>query len=58
MANSTGSSGNGLLYFIIGAIVAGAAAFGIYYFTEGGGAKDKASLEISVSDDGIKIDGD
>ena len=56
MANATGTSGNKFLYFIVGAIVAGAVGFGIYYFTEGDGAH-KADLEISVSDDGIKVDG-
>lgn len=53
MANPR-TSGNGTLYFIVGALVAAAVAFGIYYFTEGPGGSD--SVEISVGEDGIKID--
>lgn len=56
MANTTRSSGNGLLYFFIGAAVAGVIGFGIYYFTEGGGAKNSADFEISVSENGIRVD--
>ena len=57
MANTTRSSGNGLMYFLVGAIVAGAVGFGIYYFTEGGGSSNSADFEISVSENGIKVDG-
>lgn len=46
--------GNGPLYFIVGVLVAGAAAFGIYYFTEGPGGSD--NIEISIGEDGISID--
>ena len=58
MANATRSSGNGLVYFLIGAIVAGVVGFGIYYFTEGDGAQNSADFEISVSENGIKVNGD
>lgn len=51
---STSPSSNKALYFIIGLLVAGAVGFGIYYFTEGPGGKDK--LEISIGEDGIKVD--
>ena len=56
MANTTHSSGNGLMYFLMGAVLAGAVGFGIYYFTEGGGAKNSADFEISVSENGIRVD--
>jgi hypothetical protein len=56
MANATHPSGNGILYFLIGAFVAAMIGFGIYYYTEGGGS-NKAQLEITVSDNGIKVDG-
>jgi len=46
-------SGNGTLYFIVGALVAAAVAFGIYYFTEGPGGSN--SVEISIGEDGIKV---
>lgn len=52
---SASPSSNKLVYFIVGLIVAGAAAFGIYYFTEGPGGEDK--VEISIGEDGIDIDG-
>ena len=44
------------MHFIVGALVAGAVAFGVYYFS---GAADKADadLSISVSEEGIDIDG-
>ncbi|MFN7055748.1 hypothetical protein [Hyphomonas sp.] len=47
------SSGNGMFYFIIGAVFAGAVAFGIYYFAEGPGSSD--NIEISIGEDGIRI---
>ena len=56
MANATRMSGNGLLYFLIGAFAAAVIGFGIYHYTEGGGS-NKAELEITVSDSGIKVDG-
>ncbi len=52
---SESPSSNKFLYLIVGALVAAAVAFGIYYFTEGQGGPDK--VEISVGEDGIKIDG-
>lgn len=48
-------SSNKFLYLIVGALVAAVVGFGIYYFTEGDGGGDK--VEISVGEDGIKIDG-
>ena len=56
MAKTTGASGNGLLYFIAGLLVAGVVGFGIYHFTEGDGAKNSADFEISVSENGIRVD--
>ncbi len=53
MADSPSS--NKFLYLIVGALVAAGVAFGIYYFTEGQGGADK--VEISVGEDGLKIDG-
>ena len=46
---------NSLLYFLVGAILVGMVGFGIYYFTQDHSAK--ADLEISIGDDGIRIDG-
>jgi hypothetical protein len=48
-------SSNKFLYLIVGALVAAGAAFAVYYFTEGDGGPDK--IEISVGEDGVKIDG-
>ena len=56
MANATGTSGNRFIYFLVGVVVAGIVGYGIYYFTEGPGGH-KADLEISVSDNGIEVDG-
>jgi hypothetical protein len=52
---SDSPSSNNFLYLIVGVLVAGAVAFGVYYFTEGDGGPDK--VEISVGEDGVKIDG-
>lgn len=52
---SASPSSNKFLYFIIGLIVAGGVAYGIYYFTEGPGGEDK--VEISIGENGIDIDG-
>ena len=52
---SESPSSTKFLYLIVGALIAAGVAFGIYYFTEGQGGPDK--VEISVSEDGIKIDG-
>ncbi|MFN4183710.1 MAG: hypothetical protein ACK4M6_02930 [Hyphomonas sp.] len=52
---SAPNSSNRLLYFIVGILVAAAIGFGIYYFTEGPGGEDK--IEISIGEDGIKVDG-
>lgn len=57
MSDQSNGSGNGALYFIDGALVAGAVAFGIYYITQGGGQSSPDEVSISVSDDGIEIDG-
>ena len=54
MADSNTNS-NGFLYFLVGAILVGMVGFGVYYFTQDNSAN--ADLEISVSDDGIKVDG-
>ena len=48
-------SSNKFVYFIIGLLVAGGVAFGIYYFTEGAGGEVK--VEISSGEDGLDIDG-
>ncbi|WP_156945564.1 hypothetical protein [Hyphomonas johnsonii] len=52
---SLNTNGNGFLYFLVGALFVGVVGFGIYYFTQDHSAK--ADLEISVGDDGIKVDG-
>ena len=52
---SDSPSSNNFLYLIIGVLVAAAVAFGLYYFTEGDGAPQ--GVEISVGEDGVKIDG-
>ena len=57
MSDQSNGSGNGALYFIDGALVAGAVAFGIYYITQGGVQSSPDEVSISVSDDGIEIDG-
>ena len=54
MAQSNGS--NSVAYFLIGGLLVAVAGFGIYYFTEGKGA-DKASVEISVDENGIEVEG-
>lgn len=51
---SASPSSNKFLYFIVGVLVAAAAGFGIYYFTEGPGGSD--SIEISIGEEGIRID--
>lgn len=51
---SASPSSNKFMYFIIGVIVAAAVGFGIYYFTEGAGGSDE--LEISIGEDGIRVD--
>ncbi len=50
-------SGNGALYFIVGALVVAVIGFGIWYFagqpsSSGGGDAD---LSISVDDDGMTV---
>ncbi len=52
---SDSPSSNNFLYLIVGILIAAAVGFGIYYFTEGDGGPDK--VEISVGEDGVKIDG-
>ena len=54
MANLN-TSNNGFLYFLVGVLLVGMVGFGVYYFTQDHSAK--ADLEISVGEDGIKIDG-
>jgi hypothetical protein len=51
---SDSPSSNNFLYLIVGVLVAAAVAFGIYYFTEGAGGPQ--GVEISVGEDGVKID--
>lgn len=51
---SDSPSSSNFVYLIIGLLVAAAAAFGIYYFTEGDGGP--RGLEVSVGEDGVKID--
>lgn len=46
---------NGFWYFLVGAMLVGIVSFGIYYFTQDNSAG--SDLEISVSEDGIKVDG-
>ncbi|MEM1087013.1 MAG: hypothetical protein AAGH90_04735 [Pseudomonadota bacterium] len=58
MSENSQNSGNSALYFIVGALVAGAAAFGIYYFTAGQGADQSADISISVSEDGVSVEGE
>ena len=53
MADSPSS--NKFMYLIVGALAAAVIGFGVYYFTEGDGGADK--VEISVGEDGIKVDG-
>lgn len=57
MSNQSDGSSNGTLYFIVGALVAGAVAFGVYYFTQGGGQTSPDEVSISVSEDGIDVEG-
>lgn len=52
---SDSRSSNNFLYLIVGVLVATAVAFGIYYLTEGDGGPQR--VEISVGEDGVKIDG-
>lgn len=58
MAAPTGSRGNSVAYFIIGAVVAAIVGYGIYYFTEGPGGEKSADVEISISENGLKVDAD
>ena len=57
---STNSSGgnNGFIYFVVGALVAVVVGFGVYYFTDAGPADDGADFSVSVSENGIAVDGD
>ena len=52
---SSSPSSNNFLYLVVGVLVAAAVAFGIYYFTGGAGGPDR--VEISVGEDGVRIDG-
>lgn len=47
-------SSNKFLYLIVGVLIAAVIGFGIYYFTEGDGGP--SGVEISVGEDGIKVD--
>ncbi|MAT33622.1 MAG: hypothetical protein CMK06_00520 [Ponticaulis sp.] len=59
MADNTSNSNNAFIYFIVGALVAIVVAFGVYYFSGiGGPADDGADFSISVTEDGIAVDGD
>jgi hypothetical protein len=53
MANSNTNS-NGFLYFLAGALLVGVVGFGVYYFTQDN--TTKADFEISVGEDGIKVE--
>ncbi|MDF1681819.1 hypothetical protein [Ponticaulis sp.] len=56
MANNNSNSGNGAIYFIVGALVAVVAAFGVYYFGGlEGTPSDNADFSISVNEDGIEV---
>jgi len=56
MAKTTGSSVTKWLYFIAGALVAGPIGFTLYHFMEAPGADTSAGVEISISEDGIRVD--
>ncbi|KCZ84479.1 hypothetical protein HAD_02330 [Hyphomonas adhaerens MHS-3] len=56
MSRTTGSHGNKWLYFIAGALIAGPIGFGLYHFVGEPGADTGADVEISVSENGIRID--
>jgi hypothetical protein len=53
--SGSNANNNGFLYFLVGALLVGVIGFGVYYFTQDHSAK--ADLEISVGEDGIKVDG-
>lgn len=58
MAENT-QSGNGALWFIVGALVVAVIGFGIWYFagqpSSATGSQD-SDVSISVSEDGMSID--
>ena len=59
MSTNTNGNGNGFIYFVVGALVAVVAGFGIYYFTDvGGPADDGTDFSVSVNEDGIAVEGD
>jgi len=53
--SGSNANNNGFLYFLVGALLVGVIGFGVYYFTQDNSAD--ADLEISVGEDGIKVDG-
>lgn len=56
MADNTSGSNNGFIYFIVGALVAAVAGFGVYYFGGlEGTPNDKADFSISVDENGIEV---
>ncbi len=56
MPKTTGSHGNKWLYFIAGALIAGPIGFYLYHFVGEPGADTRADAEISVSENGLRID--
>ncbi|KCZ55928.1 hypothetical protein HY29_10000 [Hyphomonas beringensis] len=56
MADVKSSGNNGLMYFLAGGLLVGLIAFGAYYYAEHSSA-NRADVTISVSENGIAIDG-
>ncbi|MEQ9316448.1 MAG: hypothetical protein RLN72_11400 [Henriciella sp.] len=54
--SETTQSGNGALYFIVGALVVAVIGFGIWYFAGQPASGGDADLSISVSEDGMTVD--
>ena len=56
MAENT-QSGNGALWFIVGALVVAVVGFGVWYFAgQPAATSGDADLAISVDDDGMTVD--
>ncbi|MBR9808340.1 MAG: hypothetical protein GYB49_14075 [Alphaproteobacteria bacterium] len=56
MADIKSSGNNGLMYFLAGGLLVGLIASAAYYYAEHASA-NKADVTISVSENGIAIDG-
>ncbi|WP_018148381.1 hypothetical protein [Henriciella marina] len=56
MADNT-QSGNGALYFLVGALLVAVIGFGVWYFAgqPSSGAGDEADISISVDEDGMSM---